>query len=254
MIANDVSFQLFSSRASDSLDEQLSFLAGLGYTDVQPFFFAPPDDMATVRGDAERVRKHGLTARSGHFTLDFFEEAGDRLEEIAGLYGMSLVVVPWIAPEDRPETGEGWREIGRRLSAYRNDAERRGLAFAYHNHDFEMVPLADGSYPLDHLLGKDVPLEPDLAWMVKANARPEEWLAKYAGRIPAVHVKDVAPSGECLDEMGFADVGHGTMDWPRLWERSLAAGAGLMVVEHDKPSDWKRFASRTIEAVRGFAS
>ena len=33
-----------------------------------------------------------------------------------------------------------------------------------------MIPLPDGSYPIDHLLGDTVPFEPDLAWMVVGGA------------------------------------------------------------------------------------
>jgi sugar phosphate isomerase/epimerase len=247
---NDLSFQLFSSRASDSMEEQLSLLAELGYSDVQPFFFGPPADAQAPARDAALVRAHGLTAKSGHFTLDLFEGQPDMVEAIARAYGSTLVVCPWINPEDRPTTVAGWQAFGARFAAITADMARRGLAFAYHNHDFEMVPLPDGSYPIDHLLGETVPFEPDLAWMVVGGADPLPFLRKYAGRIPAVHVKDLAAPGTCLDEKGFADLGHGVMDWQTLWDASVAAGAGLMVVEHDLPSDWRRFARRSIETMR----
>lgn len=247
---NDLSFQLFSSRASGSMEEQLSYLAELGYTDVQPFFFGPPADSAAPARDAALVAAHGLTARSGHFTLDLFKDHPDMVEAIARAYGSSLVVCPWINPEDRPGDVAGWQAFGRRLAAITDDMARRGLTFAYHNHDFEMVPLPDGSYPIDHLLGETVPFEPDLAWMVVGGADPLPFLEKYAGRIPAVHLKDVAAPGTCLDEKGFADLGHGVMDWQGLWEASVAAGAGLMVVEHDLPLDWRRFARRSIVTMK----
>ena len=47
---NDLSFQMFSSREAATLDEQISLLAELGYTDVQPFFFGPPEDLAALDG------------------------------------------------------------------------------------------------------------------------------------------------------------------------------------------------------------
>lgn len=247
---NDLSFQLFSSRASADMDEQLGYLAALGYTDVQPFFFGPPTDPAAPARDAALVAAHGLTAKSGHFTLDLFEDHPDMVEAIARAYGSTLVVCPWINPEDRPGDVAGWQAFGARLAVIAEAMARRGLTFAYHNHDFEMQPLPDGSYPIDHLLGRTVPFEPDLAWMVVGGADPLPFLAKYAGRIPAVHVKDVAAPGTCLDERGFADLGHGVMDWQRLWDASVAAGAGLMVVEHDQPSDWKRFARRSIATMK----
>jgi len=250
MIPNDdLSIQLFSSRAAETLEEQLSLFQALGYTDVQPFFFGPPD-MAEVETAAALVRAHGLTAKSGHFTFEVFDDP-DLVEAIAKAYGMTLVVIPWINPEDRPTTRDGWEAIGARLEAITADMARRGLTFAYHNHDFEMIPLADGLYPIDLLLGETVPFEPDLAWMAVAGEDPLPWLAKYKGRIPAVHVKDLAPQGQALDEKGFADVGHGVMDWPRLWAASVAAGAGLMVAEHDQPSDWRRFATRAIATMKG---
>ena len=247
---NDLSFQMFSSRAAATLEEQISLLADLGYTDVQPFFFGPPEDMAALDHYVALLKRHGLTAKSGHFTLDLFEDHPDMVAMIARKFGMSLVVCPWINPEDRPGDVAGWKAFGARMARITAEVAARGLTFAYHNHDFEMIPLPDGSYPIDHLLGTTVPFEPDLAWMVVGGADPLPFLAKYKGRIPAVHVKDVAAAGTCLDEKGFADLGHGVMDWQTLWDASVAAGSQLMVVEHDLPSDWARFARRSIATMR----
>lgn len=247
---NDLSFQMFSSREAPTLEEQLKLLSELGYTDVQPFFFGAPENPAQLDDYVALLNKYNLTSKTGHFTLDIFEQSPDLVEEIAKKFGMWLVVVPWINPEDRPTTAEGWKAIGAQLEAYTLDMEKRGLTFAYHNHEFEMIPLADGSYPIDHLLGDTVPFEPDLAWIAVGKADPLFWLEKYKGRIPAVHVKDIAPEGEALDEKGFADLGHGTLDWQTLWDAAVAAGSKLMIVEHDQPSDWKRFATRSIAAMR----
>lgn len=255
MIPNgDLSFQMFSSREAPTLEEQISELARLGYTDVQPFFFGPPEDMSALDRYVALLKEHGLTSKSGHFTLEVFEDSPDLVAEIARRFGMWLVVCPWINPEDRPTTVEGWRALGARMAKLTEDMKAEGLTFAYHNHEFEMVPLPDGTYPIDLLLGDTVPFEPDLAWMVVGDADPLEWLEKYKGRIPAVHVKDVAPAGENADERGFADLGHGRLDWQRLWDASVAAGVELMVVEHDQPSDWRRFARRSIETMRAVGS
>ncbi len=247
---NDLSFQMFSSRAAATLEAQLSLLSELGYTDVQPFFFGVPEDIAALDDYVALLGKYNLKAKSGHFTFEVFDHSPDLVAEIAKKFGMWLVVIPWINPEDRPATAKGWQAIGARLAQYTSEMKARGLTFAYHNHEFEMALLADGSYPIDHLLGDTVPFEPDLAWMVVGGADPLHWLKKYAGRIPAVHVKDVAPAGEALDEKGFADLGHGTLDWQALWDASVAAGSQLMIVEHDLPSDWTRFARRSIETMR----
>jgi sugar phosphate isomerase/epimerase len=247
---NDFSFQMLSSREAATLEEQLKLLSELGYTDVQPFFFGMPENIAELDDYVALLKKYNLTAKTGHFTLDIFEQDPAAVETIAKKFGMWLVVVPWINPEDRPTTAEGWKAIGAKLEAYTLDMEKRGLTFAYHNHEFEMIPLPDGTFPIDHLLGDKVPFEPDLAWVAVGKQDPLVWLEKYKGRIPAVHVKDIAPEGEKLDEKGFADLGHGTLDWQTLWDASVAAGSQLMIVEHDLPSDWKRFATNSIATLR----
>ena len=77
----------------------------------------------------------------------------------------------------------------------------------------------------------------DLAWLVRAGEDPLVWMDRLGGRITALHVKDIAPAGQALDEDGWADVGHGTLDWKAL----LAAAqkktrVKYLVMEHDKPS------------------
>ena len=56
----------------------------------------------------------------------------------------------------------------------------------------------------------------DLAWVVPARPIPSPGWSKLGSRITAIHVKDIAPAGQMLDEDGWADVGTGTLDWKRL--------------------------------------
>ena len=61
--------------------------------------------------------------------------------------------------------------------------------------------------------------------------------------------KDLAPAGENANEDGWADVGHGTLDWNQLARDAKArTRARYYVMEHDKPSDAIRFARRSIAA------
>jgi sugar phosphate isomerase/epimerase len=77
---------------------------------------------------------------------------------------------------------------------------------------------------------------------VRGGADPKAWIERYKDRVVSAHVKDIAPSGEALNEDGWADVGHGVLDWRDLWRCCRAAGARWMVVEHDKPADPARCA------------
>jgi sugar phosphate isomerase/epimerase len=96
--------------------------------------------------------------------------------------------------------------------------------------------------------------EVDVAWLVRAGEAPEAWLDRYGARITAIHVKDLAPAGQNADEDGWADPGHGTLDWQKLHQAIKAkTKAKYFVAEHDKPSDAIRFARRSIEAFKKWA-
>jgi sugar phosphate isomerase/epimerase len=121
-----------------------------------------------------------------------------------------------------------------------------GLGLAYHNHDFEMVQVG-GTTALDIILdtapSEDLSLELDLAWVVRGDRDPLDLLARYRGRCPRVHVKDLNPDRP--EEEGWADVGHGILDWDALLPATIDVGAEWLVVEHDSPIDPIRSAGRS---------
>ena len=52
---------------------------------------------------------------------------------------------------------------------------------------------------------------------------------------------------------GWADVGHGTLDWKGLMAALRGkTPARYFVMEHDNPSDYERFARRSIAAANAF--
>ena len=152
---------------------------------------------------------------------------------------MSTAAAAWIALAKRLE--EACKKV--------NDA---GLRFGWHNHHWEFMPLPGGEIAMELILehAPSIDWEADIAWIVRGNADPIAWINAHANRITTAHVKDIAPEGECADEDGWADVGHGTMDWSAIMSALRAADVDLFVMEHDKPSDATRFAHRSIDAFR----
>lgn len=245
-VSDPISFQLYSARLAPPEVDVLKTLAEAGYTNVETY----RPNYEDAEGFRQALDAAGLTARSGHFDLALAEESFERLVELCRILGIETAVIPYLLPDARPQDAAGWRDLGARLAALAAACADAGLKLAWHNHDFEFVALPDGSFPIEHLLAEGVLWEADPAWIVRAGANPAEWLQRHAGRLVSVHVKDIAPKGENLDEDGWADVGTGTVDWNELWRISVASGASLMIAEHDKPSDFVRFARVSAEKMR----
>ncbi|MEX0347259.1 MAG: sugar phosphate isomerase/epimerase family protein [Rhizobiaceae bacterium] len=245
------SFQLYSARNFQPWSEVLSSLSDLGYRQVEGFggVYENPASIKAMMDD------NNLSMPSGHFDIAALENDFAKVDEIAGIFGISKIVCPFLQPGSRPETADGWRDLARRLSAVSDTVSTSGRSFAWHNHDFEFEATPDGHIPMQVLLD-DAPTiewEADLAWIVRGGSDPFAWIEKYGDRISAVHVKDIAVEGDCMDEDGWADVGQGTMQWHRLFDAVRnRSRCELFVAEHDNPNDLNRFAGRSIEAMRSF--
>lgn len=246
----EFSFQLYSARNFPPLDDVLGRLAKLGYGQVEGFggLYADADGLAAS------LRKHGLTMPTGHFGLAQLKDTAAALKT-AEILGIRTLYCPAIPREDRSQDESRWVELAETLARLGETIRKAGFGFGWHNHDFEFVPTASGRLPMDIILdvASNNDWEMDVAWVVRGKQDPLTWIKKYGSRINAVHVKDIAPAGEAANEDGWADVGHGTMDW-----RALAAaikantGARYWVMEHDNPSDVDRFASRSLASAKSW--
>lgn len=245
------SFQLYSARNFQPWDKILKMLAGLGYREVEGFggVYADP------AGFRAEMDKNGLAMPTGHFPVDMLENDFDGARRLADALGVKTMICPYLVAEARPADAAGWRGFGERLAAIGEKTTKAGYGFAWHNHDFEFKKLADGSVPQEHIFesAPDVGWEMDLAWLVRGGSEPLAWIDRFGKRIVAVHVKDIAKPGQGLDEDGWSDVGHGTIDWATMLKALRAkTPAKHFVMEQDNPNDIERFARRSIEAVSSY--
>ena len=143
------------------------------------------------------------------------------------------------------------------IRAIGQKAKDAGLVLLYHNHDFEFRKLENGQCGLDYLY-ENIPADLlqtqlDQCWVKYAGYEPVEYLQKYSGRSPVVHLKDFHVEGKQegdpyaligLDEgekkantaFEFRPLGHGVQDIPAIIAASKAAGSKWFVVEQDNPS------------------
>ncbi len=238
------SYQLYNSRNFPPWVDTMQMLSELGYTQVEGFGPLYEDIAATKAA----LQAAGLAMPTGHFSLQMLEQEQDRVLKVAQELGIKIVYCPYLLPEERPHDAAGYVEFGQRLQAAGEFCTKAGLGFGWHNHDFEFVGLGDGSTPMQRILeaAPDISWEADIAWLIRAGADPLEWIEKEGGRITAVHVKDIAPAGECEDEDGWIDVGLGVVDWQSIMTALKKTSVQYFILEHDNPSDPRRFAQRSI--------
>ena len=122
--------------------------------------------------------------------------------------------------------------VGERLAA-------AGLTFSYHNHSFEFVKFA-GRTGLSLLFEETDPryfqAELDTYWIQHGGADPVDWIERMAGRMPVVHLKDMAmlPDGAGgRPQQVFAEVGAGNLNWARILPACARAGVEWYAVEQD---------------------
>ena len=118
--------------------------------------------------------------------------------------------------------------------------------------DFEFDKI-DGEYALDILYTEVGPellqTQLDTCWVNVGGENPADYIRKYSGRAPGVHLKDFF--GEKSDDMyerigidkkaptrpsgfEFRPVGMGLQNFPAILEAAKAAGSEWVVVEQDQ--------------------
>ncbi|MGF6661852.1 sugar phosphate isomerase/epimerase [Paraburkholderia atlantica] len=237
-----ISIQIYSLRNAGDLDRQLDIAAQAGFRQVE-LIGSLLEDAADTR---DKLQARGLSASSSHLSMAMLRE---RLQEVVAAcetIGFTQLVMPAVPPAERDSDAAYWRALGSELGDFAHRLADQGIGLAYHNHDWELRAKENGATALE-LLFESAGASPlgwqvDVAWLVRGGADPLPWLRRYTGRVVSAHAKDLAPAGKKLDEDGWADVGHGVMDWPTLSVACREAGARFLAAEHDNPSDGERFA------------
>ena len=246
-----VAIQLYSVRqdAAANLYATLKKVKALGYDGVE---FAglhnhTPEEIRDMCADI------GLVPISAHVPYqDMVADPEGVLSQYATI-GCQYVVVPYLTEEYRPGTDK-FPEVVKNVAMLGAVAKKLGLQLLYHNHDFEFLKI-DGKYALDILYDEVsadlLQTELDMCWVNVGGENPSEYLLKYTGRSPVVHLKDfVGEKSEGMYELigidkkaperpanfEFRPVGSGKQDFPAILKAAEQAGAGWVVVEQDQPS------------------
>ncbi len=229
--------QLYTLRneMQEDFEGTLARVAELGFKEVEVF---------NLYGrTAKQVRaihdRHGLVAPSTHTLIKPLKENLPALLDDCQTLGHRYLTVAFLMPNER-KTLDDYRGHIETLQRASEECHKAGVQLAYHNHDFEFVPI-DGQVPYDMLIAnttaEQLVLELDLYWISKAGHEPLAYLAKDPSRYPLVHVKDMAKSEAQED----TEVGSGVIDFKSIFASDAASGIQHLLVEQDtiKGDRWK---------------
>ena len=219
------------TQTARDLAASLKRIRDMGYTAVQVSGIGPMPD-AEVKAIVDDL---GLVICNTHVRPT--EALWNDLEAVIAqhrLWGCRHVAIGSMPGQYRQEGEAGYRRFAREASRIGEQLHRAGLTFSYHNHSFEFERFGRRT-GLDIIFEESDPrylqAEIDTYWVQHGGADPAAWVRRVAGRMPVVHLKDMA----IIDgEQAMAEVGEGNLNWPAILQACREGGVEWYAIEQDE--------------------
>lgn len=249
-----IGLQLYSVRDAmeKSIEDTLKEVKKMGYDYVE---FA-----GYFGHSAEEIRSMldsiGIECVSVHQVYEVFLEEPLKNVDYLKTIGAKYCAVPWMDKSKHKGSDTFDRTVGE-LEQVARLLKDAGITLLYHNHDFEFERY-ENKFLLDWLY-ESIPAdllqtEIDTCWVRYAGYDPGEYILKYKGRSPVIHLKDFVCASmntgsvySLIDDAGrevkendkadngfmFKPVGYGIQDIPSVLKAAVKAGAEYAIVEQD---------------------
>jgi len=264
-----IGLQLYTLREDLEKDPKSTLMkvANIGYGNVETFYNYEQNKgsgkfWGLKTAELKKILDdNNLRSDSGHYALPTFLTLGkgndQELKEQADIavnLGQHYLVVP-VPPM---HTGGNlsladFQFMAEQLNRGGEYGKSLGLKIGYHNHFWEFRPLnAEGKTGYQILLEETEPdlvaFELDLFWAIKSGADPLQLFSTYPKRFEMWHVKDIDKSkqeviigpaqdtldtGALLQNIKFAEVGSGAVDFKAIFKQADQAGLKHFFVEQD---------------------
>ena len=227
---NEIGVQLYTFREAMGEDATgtLKKIAALGIKEIESagsnkgyYYGLKPKEMQQVCKDL------GMTLRSGHIALDNkWQQTLDGAAE-AGQEYLICSSMP-----SKGQTVDNYKRVAESFNKAGEESNKRGIKFGYHNHDYEFES-DKGQVLYDVLMDNTQPdlvhMELDLGWVVASGNNPMAYFAKYPGRFPLWHLKDMD-----LTKLESTEFGKGGLDIMDILEHQKESGLKYYFVEQEE--------------------
>ena len=241
-----IGLQLWSVR--DDLEKDipgtLARLRSLGVRVVESAGLAG----TTVDAFRAALDRADLVCRSSHIRFERIrDDMAGVIKEVQAL-GATIIVCPWIPHDEK----RGFtREDASNAAAVFDEAGRRatdeGLRFGYHPHGYELAPAPEGNLfeaIAAHTDPALVSFEIDIFWAKAGGADPSHVIASLPGRVPLLHVKDMAkglslpPGSSGAPKDTNVVAGKGQLDLPAILRAARRSGTEIYFIEDESSKPW----------------
>jgi sugar phosphate isomerase/epimerase len=242
-----IGLQLYSLRhlfEKGDIAGTLAMVRRWGFTDVEAagtYKLSPADFAAQVKKAGLRIVSTGAD-----FNL-LAKDAGAVIKEAKTL-GAGQVMCAWIPHEGRFSRADVDKAVPVFTKAGRAMRDA-GLRFLYHVHGYEFQQGPDGT--LFDALAKQtetgvLDFQMDVFWVVHGGGNPVDLFARYPGRFPSTHLKDMRkgtkinePTGDAPDDTSVV-LGEGIVDIAGVLRAANKAGVKNHFIEDEHPQSEKQ--------------
>lgn len=228
-----IAIQLYSVRDDMEKDFEgtLRAIKSYGYEGVElaGFYGKTAEEVKNILSEI------GLVPVSAHVGIELMRADMEQVIKDYKTVGCKYIAVPWLNPEDRL-TSENAEKTVSDIRRFTKMAMDNGLIMCYHNHDFEFERI-NGEYAFD-LLYSEIPelkVEQDSCWVAVSGESPSEYLKKYSGRTPLLHLKDFAGT-RADNTFELRPNGYGVQNFGEIIKTAEENGVEWLIVEQDEPS------------------
>jgi sugar phosphate isomerase/epimerase len=233
-MASQIALQMYTLReftkTPADIAKTLQRVKKLGYDAIQSSAMGPidPKELAQI------LKDNDLKCVATHISKDRMRDNTQQVIDEHKLWGCEYTAIGGFFPKEA-FTKALWQNFADEYNAIAAKFAGSGVSIGYHNHSHELARIEDApTTPLAMLvekLSRDVWFEIDTYWIAHGGADPIAWINKVAGRIPCVHLKDMAikPSREHY----MAEIGVGNLNWSGILETCRKVGVKWYIVEQD---------------------
>lgn len=231
-MASQIAAQLYTLRqfikTPADIASTLKRVKRIGYDAVQLSALGPidPKELAGI------LQGEGLACCATHVGMERMKNETQAVIDEHRLWGCRYTALGSYRNKEAP-SGEDWRNFAETYSQIARKFKGSGLSIGYHNHSHELAKF-DGQTAMQILIEKFDPsvwFEIDTYWIAHGGGDPIAWIKKVAGRIPCVHLKDMAINPDRTQFM--AEIGEGNLNWQGILPACKEAGVEWYIVEQD---------------------